>query len=141
MSTRRYSELIKRTTFEERFRYLALRGSVGAATFGFDRPLNQKFYQSREWKQLRWHIIDRDMNCDLGVEDHEIFGRPVIHHMNPMTADEIVQGDEGILDPDFLITTTHKTHNAIHYGDERHLPRPFVPRRPGDTDLWRRRAR
>lgn len=135
-STRTYRELRRIATFEERFDYLKLVGEVGESTFGFDRHLNQRFYTSREWRQVRHHVIARDQGCDLGIEGYEIFGRLVIHHMNPMTVDEVVHGDEGILDPDFLITTTHRTHNAIHFGDERQLPRPLTPRRPGDTQLW-----
>ncbi len=134
--TRSYSELRRIDTFEERFRYLSLRGTVGRSTFGFDRYINQKFYTSREWRQLRNHIITRDEGCDLGIEGYEIHGRLVIHHMNPMTIDTLVDGDERALDPNFLITTTHRTHNAIHYGDERLLARPFIPRQSGDTKLW-----
>lgn len=133
---RTYSELCLLDTFEERFRYLMLRGEVGHSTFGYDRYANQRFYQSREWQQIRHHVIARDNGCDLGIEGMEIFGRLVIHHMNPMTFDEVSNGDEGILDLDALITTTHKTHNAIHYGDERQLPRQLTARRPGDTKLW-----
>lgn len=133
---RSYSELRRIESFEDRYRYLALSGIVGASTFGFDRHINQQFYTSREWRQLRHHVIARDGGCDLGVEGFEIHNRPIIHHMNPMTADDIVHGDDSILDPEFLIMTTHQTHNAIHYGDERLLPRPFVERRFGDTKLW-----
>lgn len=136
MRTRSYSELEHLDTFEERYKYLALRGDVGSSTFGFDRYINQQFYTSRQWRQVRQHIIARDLGCDLGIDGYEIFGRIVIHHMNPMDVDDIVHGDEDILDPEFLITTTHKTHNAIHYGDERQLPRPLVERRRGDTNLW-----
>ena len=131
-----YRELSLLPTFEERFRYLALRGSVGATTFGSERWINQRFYQSHEWRMVRNYVIDRDEGCDLGIEGFEIYDRVVIHHMNPMSIDEVAQGDEQILDPDQLITTTHRTHNAIHYGDERQLPRSFVERRPGDTKLW-----
>ncbi len=134
--TRSYKELRQLDTFEERFSYLALKGEVGWSTFGHDRWMNQQFYQSRQWRLIRHHVIGRDMGCDLGIEGYEIFGRLVIHHMNPMSVDEIIHGDEGILDPDFLITTTHRTHNAIHYGDERQLVRPLKPRQPGDTKLW-----
>lgn len=123
-------------TFEERYRYLALRGRVGESTFGFDRYINQMFYRSSEWRNLRYQIIARDDGCDLGVMGYEIHSRLYIHHMNPMDAGDIIEGDSSILDPQFLITTTHRTHNAIHYGDERLLPRPLVPRRPGDTKLW-----
>ncbi len=133
---RTISELRHLKTFEERYRYLALKGSVGYSTFGFDRYLNQQFYTSRQWRQLRNHVIVRDEGCDLGVEGYEIHGRLFIHHMNPMTVGSIVHGDDRILNPEFLITTTHQTHNAIHYGDERLLARPYVERRGGDTKLW-----
>lgn len=113
-----------------------LRGEVGAATFGFDRWINQGFYRSREWRNLRHDIIARDNGCDLGIEGHEIYERPIIHHMNPMSPEDIVHGDEDNLNPDFLITVSHPTHNAIHYGDDRQLPRPIAPRSPGDTKLW-----
>lgn len=135
---RTYSELSRLSTFEERYKYLRLNGAVGDATFGFDRYINQQFYVSTQWKQVRQHVIARDMGCDLGIPGYDIFSRLVIHHMNPMTPDDIRHGDGSILDPEFLITTTHKTHNAIHYGDERQLPRQFVERRSGDTTLWRR---
>lgn len=136
MMIRSYSDLRRLSTFEERFRYLSLKGVVGQATFGFERHVNQKFYTSREWKQIRHHVIARDNACDLGSEDHDIHGRVIIHHMNPMVVDDIAQGNSDILDPEFLVTTTHRTHNAIHYGDESLLPRPLVERRPGDTKLW-----
>lgn len=136
MRIRTYSELRQLPTFMERFKYLALHGAVGDATFGFDRWMNQKFYTSYEWRQLRHRIIVRDEGCDLGVEGHEIHSRLVIHHMNPVTVDDLKHGNLDILDPRFLITTMHDTHNAIHFGDERLLPRPFVERRPGDTKLW-----
>jgi hypothetical protein len=141
VKVRRYSELRRLETFEERFQYLSLRGHVGESTFGFDRYINQLFYRSREWKQLRNEIVIRDNGSDLGVEGYEIHGALLIHHMNPLTADQIRHRDEQLLDPEFLITTTHRTHNAIHFGDERQLPRPFVPRRAGDTTLWTRRKR
>lgn len=133
---RSYSELRRLQTFEERYRYLALRGEVGFSTFGFDRHLNQRFYNSREWRQVRHHVIARDNACDLGDPDHEITNRVVIHHMNPIGVDDLVHGDDSIIDPEFLITTTHDTHNAIHYGDESLLAKPFKERRPGDTSLW-----
>lgn len=136
MRTRTYSELSTYATFEERYRYLALRGQVGEATFGFDRWVNQQFYRSAEWKYIRNHVIARDLGCDLGVDGYEIHDRIIIHHMNPMNVRDIVHGDESIVDPEFLITTTHATHNAIHYGDERLLPRPLAARGPGDTRLW-----
>lgn len=133
---RTYSELIQIETFEERFRYLILRGGVGDSTFGFDRYINQGFYASREWKRARYDVIARDLGCDLAVPGYEIHDRILIHHMNPMDAGHIMDRDPTILDPEFLITTTHRTHNAIHYGDERQLPRPFVERKRGDTKLW-----
>ena len=133
---RTYSELRRLTDFEERYRYLALRGSVGRSTFGFDRYINQQFYTSTQWRQIRHHVIARDLGCDLGVEGYEIHDRIYIHHMNPMTVDDIAHGEDSILNPEFLITTTHRTHNAIHYGDERLLPRPLTERRSGDTKLW-----
>jgi hypothetical protein len=136
MESRSYSELVRLETLEERYRYLALRGEVGRATFGFDRYLNQQFYTSRQWRDIRSHVIARDVGRDLGVEGYEIHNRIYIHHMNPMTVEDIVSGDPRILDPEFLISVTHRTHNAIHYGDEGLLPKPPVQRRPGDTTLW-----
>lgn len=133
---RTYSELSKFKTFEERYRYLALGGGVCDPTFGNDRWVNQQFYASREWKLARRDVIARDLGCDLGVEGYEIHGRIVVHHMNPMVLEDISEGHLSIMDPEFLITTTHDTHNAIHYGDERQLPRPLVERAPGDTKLW-----
>lgn len=133
---RTYSELKGLKTFTERFRYLALRGQVGATTFGFDRYLNQKFYTSAQWRNLRDRIIVRDDGYDLGVEGHCVHNRPIIHHLNPMTVEDITRGDSSILDPEFLIMTSHLTHNAIHYGDEKLLPTPLVERRSGDTKLW-----
>lgn len=139
MTTKSYSELRRLETFEDRFDYLKLRGIVGDSTFGFDRYLNQQFYRSRQWRNIREHVILRDDACDLGVDGYDIFDRVIIHHMNPMTAEDIVDGDDDILNPEFLICVTHQTHNAIHYGDERQLRRRVVPRGPGDTLLWRRR--
>lgn len=136
MKIRRYSELKRIDDFMGRFRYLALPGSVGAATFGFDRHVNQRFYRSVEWRQVRHHVIARDLGCDLGVADYDIFDKILIHHMNPMTANDIAEGDGSIIDPEFLICTSHKTHNAIHFGDESQLPKLTVDRRPGDTKLW-----
>lgn len=133
---RTYSELIQSSSFEERFRYLALRGNVADPTFGYDRWINQMFYASAEWKLIRPHVIARDMGCDLGVEGYEIHDRIYIHHMNPLNADDIFEGNKDIVDPEFLISVTHQTHNAIHYGDERQLPKPFVERKRGDTKLW-----
>lgn len=136
MRIRTYSELRSISVFEDRFHYLSLQGEVGSSTFGFDRWINQQFYTSREWRQVRQKVIARDEGLDLGVPGYEIFDKVVIHHMNPMTAEDIEHGDSSILDPEFLITTTHNTHNAIHYGDANLLPKPLVERRPGDTSLW-----
>lgn len=133
---RTYAELIQIPTFEERYRYLQLRGEVGYATFGFDRYMNQQFYRSREWRQLRQFVIARDHGCDLAVDGYEIFDRIYVHHMNPMSVEDVQHGNQEILNPEVLISTTHNTHNAIHYGDESLLPRPHVDRQPGDTKLW-----
>lgn len=134
--SRSYSELRKIETFEERFRYLALKGNVGQSTFGFDRWVNQGFYTSREWRQARDGIIVRDNGCDLGLDGFEIHRGLYIHHLNPITLEQLEAGDDCLLDPNNLITVTHRTHNAIHYGDERQLPLRPVDRRPGDTKLW-----
>lgn len=133
---RTYSELIRVSSFEDRYDYLALRGAVGMETFGYDRWLNQQFYTSRQWKNLRSFVISRDEGCDLAVPGFEIHDRIYIHHMNPMTVEDLTHGNEDVLDPEFLISTTHRTHNAIHYGDKNLLPKQYVPRRPNDTKLW-----
>lgn len=133
---RTYQELRRLNTFEERFDYLKLNGSVGRSTFGFDRYLNQRFYTSKEWRDLRHYVIARDLGCDLGIEGFEINHRALIHHMNPIVPDDIVHKNDDILNPDYLITTCHNTHNAIHYGDKSLLPKPFVERSMGDTKLW-----
>ena len=136
MKTRSYTELRRIQTFEERYEYLALRAQVGAPTFGFDRWINQDFYHSREWRSIRSAVIARDLGCDLGIEGYEIYQRIYIHHMNPMAVEDLTEGDDSIIDPEFLISTTHRTHNAIHYGDQNLLPRQFSPRTPNDTKLW-----
>lgn len=133
---RTYSELRRLGTLEERFAYLSLRGQVGDRTFGSDRIFNQQFYTSHEWRSVRDVVIVRDNGCDLGVPGFEIHRGLYIHHMNPMTMDDLRHGNPDILDPEYLITVSHQTHNAIHYGDERLLPRQVVERRPGDTKLW-----
>lgn len=133
---RSYAEVRKIQTFEERFKYLALKGRVGESTFGFNRWVNQDFYTSKQWRDIRHEIIVRDNGCDLGIEGYEIHKGLFIHHLNPITVEQIESGNPCILDPDNLITVTHRTHNAIHYGDERLLPKKFVERRPGDTKLW-----
>jgi hypothetical protein len=132
---KRYSELRRLETFDDRFDYLKLGGSVGEATFGFDRFINQDFYRSYQWKQAREFVIVRDDGCDLGILGYEIYSDILVHHMNPMNSDDIIHGEEWILDPEFLITTTKKTHNDIHYGKQN--PRPkYVKRAQGDTRLW-----
>jgi hypothetical protein len=133
---RSYSELKRLDSFEERYDYLRLKGVVGEATFGFDRHINQALYQSNEWRNARRKAIIRDNGCDLGVFGYEIYGEILVHHMNPITVDDIVNRAELVLDPEFLITTTMNTHNAIHYGDQTLLRTPFVERIPGDTKLW-----
>lgn len=134
-----YSELSKLKTFEERFEYLRLKGKVGADTFGFDRIFNQMFYRSTEWKSIRDFVIVRDNGCDLGVEGYEIRGeRIIIHHLNPITLDDIERCSEFLLNPDYLITTIHRTHNAIHYGGEVPMNRAPVQRSKNDTCPWRR---
>lgn len=133
---RTYSELSQLETFEERFDYLSLGGHVGISTFGFDRWINQQFYASTQWKNVRHQVILRDNGCDLGITGREIHVALVVHHINPMESGDILHDDGWILDPEFLITTTHDTHNAIHYGDKSKLRMPFVERVPGDTKLW-----
>lgn len=133
---RTYSQLKTFETFEDRFEYLKLGGRVGVQTFGFERWLNQSFYRSTEWKTIRDHVTARDLGRDLGVEGYEIHERLIIHHMNPMRPEDITEGNTKILDPEFLITTTHTTHNAIHYGSEPPAKFVLIERRPGDTKLW-----
>lgn len=132
-----YTELVKRDAFLSRFRYAVLGGELGVATFGFDRHLNQVFYMSHEWKRTRDEVIIRDYGCDLGVPGHEIMDRILVHHMNPLRVDDIVYRDEDrLFNPEYLICVSTRTHNALHFGDERQLPQPFVERKPGDTTLW-----
>lgn len=133
---RTYSEMVREPTFEGRFEYLKLGGAVGSMTFGFDRYINQMFYGSREWKDIRQDVIYRDNGCDLGVKGHEIQGALLIHHINPIGVDDIKHREDWILDPNNLITTTQRTHNAIHYGDRNLILVPSEPRKPGDTKLW-----
>lgn len=136
MKIRTYSELKVYDTYEDRFEYLKLKGGVGVETFGFDRWINQAFYKSREWDIVRNHVIARDLGRDLGVEGYEIHDRILVHHMNPMIAKDIVHSRSDILDSEFLITTTHHTHNAIHYGTEPPARYVLHERGPGDTRLW-----
>lgn len=131
-----YSETVLRDTFLGRFRYLKLGGTLGIETFGFDRHLNQAFYASREWKQARDIAIVRDGGCDLGIPGMEILDRVLVHHMNPVRPEDLVNFNEDILNPEYLICVSTRTHNAIHFGDENQLPSPVIERRPGDTTLW-----
>lgn len=132
-----YSELISLQSFEDRFNYLRLNGQVGRETFGFDRIYNQMFYRSREWKDIRNYVITRDLGCDLGIQDREIQGRIMVHHMNPISLEDIQHSSDYLLNPEFLITVSPKTHDAIHYSDESILlPSMVIERKPGDTKLW-----
>ena len=135
---RTYSELSMLTRFKDRFRYLKLDGAVGEATFCFDRYLNQLFYRSQRWRKIRDEVIVRDCGCDLGIEGYEIYKYAMIHHMNPITAKDIQDESEYLLNPEYLITTTQRTHNAIHYGDEDLLLTMPVERTQNDTCPWRR---
>lgn len=134
---RTYSELIRLPTFKERYEYLKLNGAVGEATFGFDRYLNQTLYRSQKWRSTRDHIIIRDNGCDLGVLGHEIYDRVIIHHMNPITIEDIETQSDYLFNPEYLITTIHNTHNAIHYGDESLLIIAPNERSKNDTCPWR----
>lgn len=136
--TRTYDELCLIKSFEDRFAYLNLQGSVGKDTFGFDRYLNQSLYRSKEWKRTRDIVIARDDGCDMGLKDHPIFGRIVIHHMNPLSIADIENGNPDIFNPRFLICVSYDTHNAIHYGDIELIRRDeVVIRRPNDTCPWK----
>lgn len=139
MKIRTYKELSRLTTFEERFEYLRLDGQVGRDTFGFDRIFNQQFYRSKEWKACRDFVIVRDNCCDLGIEGHDIRGqRILIHHLNPISLSDIENSTEFLLNPDYLITTIHNTHNAIHYGDRSLLVTAPIERSRNDTCPWKR---
>jgi hypothetical protein len=133
---RTYRELRQLDTFEDRYHYLELRGTLGVRTFGFDRWVNQRFYKSHEWQSIRNHVIIRDNGCDLGIYGFEIYSGLLVHHMNPITLNDLEHGEDWIIDPNFLITTSLQTHNAIHYGDESLLPRGPIVRKFGDTTLW-----
>lgn len=138
MMIRTFNELRSLKTFEERFDYLQLHGKVGLDTFGFDRIFNQMFYRSKEWKRMRDDIIVRDLGRDLGIEGREIlYGKIVIHHMNPISIKDIEESTEFLLNPNYLITTTPNTHRAIHYGDKSLLALDSVERRPNDTCPWK----
>ena len=134
---RTYSELITLPTFEERYQYLKIGGTVGEETFGFDRYLNQSFYKTKEWLRIRDHVIVRDQGCDLAMIDREIRGKILIHHMNPITKEDIVRRSKYLLDPEYLICTVKNTHDAIHYGDESLLIKAPIERQKNDTCPWR----
>ena len=134
---RRYSELERLKTFEERYEYLRLQGVVGESTFGFDRYLNQMLYKSGRWRDVREKVIIRDNACDLGMEDYDLYEMIIVHHMNPITIEDIQMNKSYIFDPEYLISTSSNTHKAIHYGDSSLLSKLPVERRPGDTIPWR----
>lgn len=136
--TRFYTELSQIKTFQERYDYLQLGGSVGKETFGFDRFINQNFYRSQEWKSIRDYVIVRDNGCDLGIDGYEIYGKIYIHHMNPILLKDFETKSEFLLDPEYLICATHRTHNAIHYGDESLLVTAPIERSVNDTCPWRK---
>lgn len=138
MIIRTYSELKRLKTFEERYEYLRLKGEVGKDTFGFDRYMNQIFYKSAEWKSVRNYVIVRDNGCDLGIEGHEIHGTILIHHMNPISPEDILKSTDFLLNPEYLISTILSTHNAIHYGDASKLITAPIERTKNDTCPWRR---
>lgn len=135
---RSYSELIKLPTFEERFDYLRLDGEIGEETFGFDRYMNQSFYRCGEWKRVRDQVIVRDNGCDLGISDRQLYDNIIIHHMNPVTREDLINKSHLLMDPEYLICVSKNTHNAIHYGDESLLvSTQIIERRPNDTCPWK----
>lgn len=138
MKIRRYSELQNLKTLEARFDYLKLHGQVGQSSWGWDRYFNQRFYNSMEWRRVRDEVIVRDNGCDLGIDGFEIRTKILIHHMNPIWIEDLKAGNPDILNPEYLITTSDRTHQAIHYGDRNLLPTVPVIRHPGDTRLWRK---
>lgn len=138
MKIKTYSELITLPTFLERFKYLQIGGQVGAETFGYDRYLNQILYNTKEWKRFRRDIIVRDCGCDMACEGYEVFDRIIIHHINPLTVEDILRRDPKIFDPENVIAVSLNTHNAIHYGDESLLNLGPIERTPNDTCPWKR---
>lgn len=139
MSIRTYTEMIKLSTFEERFRYLQLNGNVGESTFGFDRFVNQYLYQrNKRWKEVRNEVIIRDNGCDLACEDRMMHSRIIVHHMNPLTLRDLEEDSDLVWDPEYLICVSHNTHNAIHYGNEDLLVKAPIERSKNDTCPWRR---
>lgn len=136
MMRKSYTELSKLKTFEERFEYLSLHGRVGQDTFGFDRYLNQAFYKSPEWLKIRNDVIVRDNGCDLGIDGYELIGRVYIHHINPITREDLITHNPEVLSIDNLISTSYDTHQAIHYGDISGIDKRIIERKPGDTKIW-----
>lgn len=133
-----YSELITFDTIEDRYNYLKLSSEVAAPTFGSHRYLNQDFYRSKEWKDVRREVILRDLSCDLAIPEYEIFRKPIVHHINPITIEDVIDGRwDKLFDLENLITVSYDTHQAIHYGSDRMLPKMPIERRPGDTCLWK----
>lgn len=131
-----FKELSKLVSFDERYNYLKLKGVVGESTFGYDRYLNQILYNSKRWKRSRDEVIIRDNGCDLGIDGYRIYGRIIIHHMNPITIEEVELEKDNVFDPEFLICTMFETHNAIHYGDSSLLRQPIIERKRNDTCPW-----
>lgn len=134
--SRTYTELSRIKAFEDRYDYLAVKAAVGMDTFGFERWLNQAFYHSAHWRRARDQVIARDYGCDLGVEGYEIGGNLIVHHMNPIAVEDITHANIDIINPEYLVTVSLRTHNAIHYGDRSGLAKPLIQRRPDDTKLW-----
>lgn len=132
-----YSELIQLPTFQERFEYLKLDGQVGVQTFGFDRYINQQFYRSTEWKRIKNSVIVRDNGCDMAHPDYPIYGKMVVHHLNPVDEDDVLMQRDILINPEYLVCVSLLTHNAIHYGDFNILPKPYVERQPNDTCPWK----
>ena len=138
MMYRCYSELILLPTFKERYDYLRLGGTVGKETFGYDRILNQLLYKSKKWREARDKVLIRDNGGDLGLEDYPINGRAIIHHMNPITVEDVLNDKPEIFDPEYLITVSNSTHNAIHFSNENNLQKDPIERTQNDTCLWRK---
>lgn len=137
MSIKTYSELKQYCTFEDRYEYLRLNGIVAEDTFGYDRFMNQTFYHSIEWLRIRDEVIMRDHGCDLGIDGYEIYGRIIIHHLNPISPLDFKHSSKYLLTPEYLVSTTLNTHNAIHYGNLESLPKPLITRSQNDTCPWK----
>ena len=138
MKVRTYSELKDLKTFEDRFNYLKLDGIVGEETFGYDRILNQVLYKSKKWRRARDKVIIRDNGCDLGIDGRDIYSRITVHHMNPISVDDVLKEREHVFNPEYLISTSDLTHKAIHYSNDDILPKDPIERKPNDTCLWRK---